>query len=231
MLQAWHHAILTGTPYEQEVRLLTADGQYRWFLCRGVPLCDGSGNAIRWFESNTDIDQQKKAEEELRAADQQLQRQRDRLRLLLDLSHQFITKLDLDEFLNAVLDGLCRLAGWEWGSVLLAEPPSDYLRAYRSRGTDLFPEGTMVPIEGTISGQVYRSKAPLLFRGQAFPPRVREYPWMREAVRANNSACALPLIYEEKVLGVLLLMARGQRTKNPAIWTSLRNWRSWWLQL
>jgi PAS domain S-box-containing protein len=66
VLNAWHESVANGTPYEQEERHRGADGQYRWFLVRGVPLRDAGGRIVRWYGTNTDIEDLKRAEEELR---------------------------------------------------------------------------------------------------------------------------------------------------------------------
>jgi PAS domain S-box-containing protein len=60
----WTHSLRTGEPYEIEYRLRRGDGAYRWFLGRGLPLRDASGEIIRWLGTCTDIDDQKRAEEE-----------------------------------------------------------------------------------------------------------------------------------------------------------------------
>jgi PAS domain S-box-containing protein len=62
VLGAWRKSVATGTPYEQEERHRGADGQYRWFLARGVPLSDSTGRALRWYGTNTDIEDRKRAE-------------------------------------------------------------------------------------------------------------------------------------------------------------------------
>ena len=54
-LKAWRESAAHGTPYEQEVRRRGADGQYRWFLGRGVALRDSEGCIVRWYGTNTDI--------------------------------------------------------------------------------------------------------------------------------------------------------------------------------
>jgi PAS domain S-box-containing protein len=66
VLKAWRDSVANGTPYEQEERHRRADGQYRWFLSRGVPLRDSEGRIIRWYGTNTDIEDRKNAEDELR---------------------------------------------------------------------------------------------------------------------------------------------------------------------
>ncbi len=62
VLKAWHESVATGAPYEQEERHRGADGQYRWFLARGVPLSDSTGHIVRWYGTNTDIEDRKQAE-------------------------------------------------------------------------------------------------------------------------------------------------------------------------
>jgi PAS domain S-box-containing protein len=62
VLKAWRGSVLNGTPYEQEERHRGADGQYRWFLARGVPLRDSEGRIVRWYGTNTDIEDRKRAE-------------------------------------------------------------------------------------------------------------------------------------------------------------------------
>jgi PAS domain S-box-containing protein len=66
VLNAWRESVATGTPYEQEERHRRADGQHRWFLARGVALKDSEGRIVRWYGTNTDIDDRKEAEDELR---------------------------------------------------------------------------------------------------------------------------------------------------------------------
>jgi PAS domain S-box-containing protein len=86
LLEAWRESVANGTPYEQEERHRGTDGQYRWFLARGVPLRDSEGRIIRWYGTNTDIEERKRAEEALRSSEReqrhvsaQLERERARL--------------------------------------------------------------------------------------------------------------------------------------------------------
>jgi PAS domain S-box-containing protein len=87
VLNAWHESVTNGTPYEQEERHRGVDGTYRWFLARGVPLRDAEGRIVRWYGANTDIEDRKQAEEELRRLSGQLLRSQDeeRRRIARDL--------------------------------------------------------------------------------------------------------------------------------------------------
>ena len=51
---------------ESEARLWQADGGYRWFLIRNVPLRDESGNIVKWYGTSIDIEDRKQAEDALR---------------------------------------------------------------------------------------------------------------------------------------------------------------------
>jgi PAS domain S-box-containing protein len=53
----------SGEPFEDEVRVRRADGEYRWFLNRGVPLRDKRGKVVKWYGAATDIQDRKRAEE------------------------------------------------------------------------------------------------------------------------------------------------------------------------
>ena len=67
----WRIAVETGTPYENIERVRRADGDYRWFLSRAQPLRDELGNIVKWYGTDTDIEEQKHAEDALRASEQQ----------------------------------------------------------------------------------------------------------------------------------------------------------------
>jgi PAS domain S-box-containing protein len=58
-----------GEPGEAEARLRRFDGVYRWFLFRTNPMRDESGSIIKWFGTNTDIEDRKQAEEAVRASE------------------------------------------------------------------------------------------------------------------------------------------------------------------
>jgi PAS domain S-box-containing protein len=62
----------SGQPFEVEARLLRADGTYRWFLERGLPLRDRNDHIVRWCHHLTDIDDKKRAEDALRTSERNL---------------------------------------------------------------------------------------------------------------------------------------------------------------
>jgi PAS domain S-box-containing protein len=70
-MEEWRQSLATGQPLDHEVRLRrTADGQYRWFLVRGMPLRDEHGEVLKWYGIATDIEDRKRAEEALRNSEE-----------------------------------------------------------------------------------------------------------------------------------------------------------------
>jgi PAS domain S-box-containing protein len=61
-VKKWDEVSATGTIIEAEARFRRFDGEYRWFLIRAVPVRDEDGEIIKWFGTNTDIDDRKRAE-------------------------------------------------------------------------------------------------------------------------------------------------------------------------
>jgi len=69
----WRQEVLSAAkPGQFEMRLRRHDGEYRWFIVRMEPLCDERGNVVRWYGTNTDIEDLKRAEAKLRQDEQEL---------------------------------------------------------------------------------------------------------------------------------------------------------------
>jgi len=65
----WLGCLATGTPVNTEARIRRFDGVYRWFLFLVKPFRDASGNIVKWYGTNVDIEDRKRAEEELRRSE------------------------------------------------------------------------------------------------------------------------------------------------------------------
>ena len=72
MLQKWSAIRKSGMRGGLEARLRRFDGEYRWFLFQAEPLRDEAGNIVKWYGSSTDIEDRKRAEEELRRSEAKL---------------------------------------------------------------------------------------------------------------------------------------------------------------
>jgi PAS domain S-box-containing protein len=70
MLETFREALKSGKPYEVEGRFRRFDGEFRWFLVRGSPLRDRSGKVAKWYGTNTDLEDRKRAEDALRKSEE-----------------------------------------------------------------------------------------------------------------------------------------------------------------
>jgi PAS domain S-box-containing protein len=67
---AWDEAVASGTLFDVEFRIRRADGVYRWFKTRAVPVRNADGQVAEWFGSNTDIEDLKCTTEALRKSEE-----------------------------------------------------------------------------------------------------------------------------------------------------------------
>src|SRR5882672_7790231 len=73
-LDEWRKLVASGEGGEIEARLRRHDGAYRSFLIRVEPLQDESGEMVRWYGTNTDIDDLKQTEAKLREDEREVRR-------------------------------------------------------------------------------------------------------------------------------------------------------------
>jgi PAS domain S-box-containing protein len=93
----WRRSIETGLPYETVHRQLGIHG-YRWFNVRGLPQRDANGRILRWSFALTDVEDQKRAEEVLRAD--------------IEARIQIETRLRENEAHLLEMQGLTRTGSW-----------------------------------------------------------------------------------------------------------------------
>ena len=84
VLEKWRTSLATGEPLEYEARFCGADGEYRWFHVRAVPLRDGRGNILKWYGVTTDIEDRKQAEGARAAMEEAARRSESELRDLIE---------------------------------------------------------------------------------------------------------------------------------------------------
>jgi PAS domain S-box-containing protein len=74
IVQRWRASLASGEPFLYEARVLRADSEYRWMLHHKVAVRNGSGEIVKWFGSSIDIEDRRRAEEQLRRSSQELKR-------------------------------------------------------------------------------------------------------------------------------------------------------------
>lgn len=82
-LSYWKTQQETGQAGEFEARLRRFDGQYRWFQFRAKPLMDQAGRVVKWYGTNTEIENRKRAEEALREGERNLRQMVDSIPALV----------------------------------------------------------------------------------------------------------------------------------------------------
>ncbi len=109
VLEHWHDSIRTGAPFEMEFPIRGADGQYRWFLTRVNAVRDSTGRVLRWFGTNTDVDQVKRAEQALREESNVLE-------LLNSTGSALASTRDLRSLLQTATDAATGVSGARFGA-------------------------------------------------------------------------------------------------------------------
>jgi PAS domain S-box-containing protein len=100
VVAAWTRSVRDGQPYDLEHRIRRADGAYRWFHVRGLPVRDATDRILRWFVLHTDVHERKRAE------------------ALLAGERRLLEMIAAGDPLQAILDGLCRLIEENGGDCL-----------------------------------------------------------------------------------------------------------------
>jgi PAS domain S-box-containing protein len=94
-VDAWQNAVTNNAKYSLECRLRRKDGDYFWWLVRGVPVFDKKGNIVKWFGTCTDIHDIKEKEIELVKAKEKAE-ESDQLKsaFLANMSHEIRTPMN-----------------------------------------------------------------------------------------------------------------------------------------
>jgi PAS domain S-box-containing protein len=107
----WRDTIRSGAPFEMEFPLRGADGSYRWYLTRVSAVRDADGRVVRWFGTNTDVDQVKRAEQALRDESHVLE-------LLNNTGSILASTRDLRSLLRAATEAALGVSGARFGAFI-----------------------------------------------------------------------------------------------------------------
>jgi PAS domain S-box-containing protein len=147
-VEKWYASLATGAPFENEARVQRAsDGEYRWFLHRGVPLRDESGNIIKWYGTSTDIDDRKRAES------------------LLSGEKRILEMVAKGDPLAQILESLCRLVEEQAAGVLTSILLLDGNRLMHG-GAPSLPKAYTDAIDGVSIGPSVGSCGTAAYRGE-----------------------------------------------------------------
>jgi formate hydrogenlyase transcriptional activator len=152
--------------------------------------------------------------------EQALQRERDRLRLLLEITSSVTSRLDLRQMVEALSTNLFRVMQCDVSALLLPDSESGALRVTILHNRDTrgpFREGSAVPMNSSISGQVLRKAKSIRidsFEQVRQDPEIYGNPdgrllYERVIEEGLRTGCYLPLVGRDRVVGVLMLCRRS----------------------
>ena len=192
-IAAWKHTQETGQPDEIECRLRRADGAYRWFQLRCLPLRDSEDRIIRWMSLHTDIDERKQAE--------------GRLQLLLEVTNQVVSNLQLRDLLRAISGSIRRVMQCDCASLALPNAENEQLQLNVldfPEGKGFFHEEGVYSIEGSPYGTAFRTMKPLALQDPF--TELLDNPVVQSRVSEGfKSLCFIPLIRRSRAIGTLNL--------------------------
>ncbi|MGB2666385.1 MAG: sigma 54-interacting transcriptional regulator, partial [Candidatus Acidiferrum sp.] len=200
----WLVALTGGEPLEVEVRYRRADGKYRWYLGRQVPLRDEKGNIVKWYGTLHDIEDRKRAEAALRKSEE-------RNRSLLQINNAIITNLTQQALLHSISEALHRVISFDRCAITIYQPERDTFRFLAVEGdllSDYFRAGQEDSRSETCASWVFEHQRPLVRRDLE---KEGQYANERRLVAEGiQSMCAFPLVLQGKCIGTLSLVSRGR---------------------
>ena len=200
----WRSVLASGQPGEIEGRLRRFDGVYRWFLFRATPSFDNDGRVVKWFGTNTDIEDRKRAECLLAGEN-----------LVLEMTAK-------GNSLESILETLCRVVEHTASgcscSVILIDPSGSKIQqvvapSLPSSYNDRFP-GTPVDREGGPCTEAARQKRQVIVSDVASDRQWDKYGWRTAALTHGLKACWSTTILASNglVLGAFAIYWREPRS-------------------
>ena len=194
----WMEKVKTGESFDMEFRIRRNDGIYHWFKTRAVPMRDSDGSIVKWFGSNTDFEEIKKAEEQLKNFSKELEQKVDERTKELQIS----TK-KLDE-----TSSIARVGGWEldlkknemyWSDLVkqIHEVDPDYHPTLQDRINFYVPEA--VPLISKALQNAINDGEPFDIELQLFTAR-KNLKWIRivgKAYRENDEIVKIGGMFQD----------------------------------
>ena len=197
VIAAFSRSVETGDTYDIEHRCRRADGVYLWFQVRALPVRDTQGHISSWYILLTDIDKRKQAE--------------DRLQLLLDVTNQVVSNLQLRDLLRAISASVRRVMQCDLVGVFLPDLDGNRMQTF----TLDFPESKgfiredYCSMEGSLGGYVFGTGKPWLGNASdVLQLGLKDEPAIPEGLKTG---CFVPLVSRNRLLGLLGL---GRREEN-----------------
>lgn len=191
------------------------DGSRYWAEITTTSITEKEGRLVGFAKIIRDLTERKRFERDL-------QHERDRLRLLLDLNNRIASNLDLRQLFQALLGELKQIMECEFVGLALPESKGDQLRLdvleyFGPKGS--IREGMLIPVHESPPGQAFRTTKPVVMGNAGRGGREPDPHFgaaggtFNQSVTADGftASCFLPLIQRDQALGILHLAWRAER--------------------
>src|SRR5215813_1782789 len=153
--------------------------------------------------------------------EEKLHRERDRLRLLLEITNSMTSKLDLRHLVETLSTNLLKVTRCDFCALLLPDADKQQLRVtvlYNPEAQGFIRDGTTIPIEGSPCGKAFRtgknqhvhSFEDLRHDPESFGNQEGQRFFERVMAEGLKSGCDLPLSGRKGVVGVLAALSRSE---------------------
>jgi|HubBroStandDraft_2_1064218.scaffolds.fasta_scaffold06127_4 PAS domain S-box-containing protein len=199
LVDYWRRVVASGQPGEIEGRLRRSDGVYGWFLFRATPSLDENGRVVKWYGTNTDIEERKRAEQVLAV-------QNTRLQLLLQLTKRVTSNLELREVLRSISANVRNVMNADAAGVAFFDEVSDKSRIYAVDFPDAkgFVREEIVVTPGLAFKRAWVSSKPAIITGND-PEELGPEIYGLVVAEGLNGHCLIPLVSRGRTVGVLLV--------------------------
>ncbi|MFB2969421.1 PAS domain S-box protein [Aerosakkonema sp. BLCC-F183] len=206
-MDTWSNALQTSSTYQIQARMKGKDGKYRWFLGQALPMRDKEGEIVKWFGTNTDIDDRVRAEQERtrllareQAARALAEAAAERVQRLQAVTDAAIAPLSLEDLLDGLLGRIGEILQADTAAILLTDTQSNTLVVRAAKGLDEEARNQVrIPIGEGFAGHIAALRQPLFVERDAY--RQVYSPLLRE--KHIQSLIGVPLIIDDRVLGVV----------------------------
>ena len=201
---------------ELDFRIVLPNGSLRHIheVCHAV--LNQSGELVEFIGSFMDVTERKMAEEALLGAQQELERKNQQLKLLLDVTNQVVSNLELRDLLRAIAASVRRVMDCDGVRVVLPDCDGKQLRLYAldfPESNGLVKEEHVVSSENLPLGTAFRTGKPVMTSGSNLPKVVSENS-VAPTGEGFQSSCFIPLLSRNRSVGVLALARLGNRSFN-----------------
>jgi formate hydrogenlyase transcriptional activator len=193
--EALRVAASTGR-FEDETWRLRKDGSRFWANVVITASRNSDGQLLGFAKVTRDLTERRRAEEAL----------------LSELSHVLLSNLEIDKLLSAVSAAIRQVVPHDFATLALHDPNTNQFRLRlldAAYGKELLRKEIVVPMEESPSGWVFRNREPLILT-RLDSERFNSETLQHLIAAGLKSACWLPLVSRDRVLGILAVASRGE---------------------